>query len=225
MGWKRTFANRVPRGLLERVHAAYWARHKTDYLRTQAAPSLELPDPDKDRRDFYRHLYDYFVHEPVTFMEFGVFEGDSLIEWTRLLRNPETRILGFDTFEGLPEAWKSWRPGHLSTHGRMPAIDDDRANLFPGLFQETLNDALAHVQPENQLILHIDSDLHSAALYVLSRMDSRIKTGDLVIFDQWGREHEYRAFQDYTNAYRRTFEMVAALNADYTKVAFRAADG
>lgn len=225
MGWKRALASRVPHDLLDSFHAAYWARHKTDYLRAHAGPSLDLIDPDNDRRDFYRHLCDNFVHEPVTFMEFGVFEGESLIEWAHLLCNPETRILGFDTFEGLPEAWKHWQPGHLSTQGRLPTIGDDRAMLFAGLFQETLNDALAHTQAENQLILHIDSDLHSAALYVLSRMDSRLKTGDLVIFDQWGREHEYRAFQDYINAFRRNLEMVAALNADYAKVAFRVADG
>ena len=221
MGWRRKLANNVPSGLLDRFHAAYWTRHKTDYLRAHNEPSLELTGTDQSRSNFYRHLYDHFVHEPVTFMEFGVFKGESLTAWTRLLQNHQTRILGFDTFEGLPEAWKNWQSGHLSTNGQVPEVDDDRVMLFQGMFQQTLKNTLYLIQPDIQLVIHIDSDLHSSALYVLSQIDSRLKTGDLIIFDQWGREHEYRAFQDYTNSHQRNLEMIAALNSNYTKVAFR----
>lgn len=225
MGWKRRLANRVPFGLLALAHAAYWARHKTAYVRQQGVPPLGLTGAEHGRLDFYRHVADQFVREPVTFMEFGVFQGESLHAWTDLLQAPESRLYGFDTFEGLPESWKHWKAGHLSTDGALPAIADDRAVLWKGLFQETLDDALTSAPLDRQLILHIDSDLHSAALYVLSRMNDHLKSGDVIMFDQWGREHEYRAFQDFTTAYRRELKMLATPNDDYTKVAFHVLDG
>jgi O-methyltransferase len=53
-------------------------------------------------------------------------------------------------------------------------------------------------------VLHIDSDLHSSAIYVLTRMDHLIRPGTIIIFDEFASAlHEFRALDDYCRAYRR----------------------
>ena len=46
-------------------------------------------------------------HAPL-YLEFGVFEGETMRWWSQHLDTPGARFVGFDSFEGLPEAW---RPG------------------------------------------------------------------------------------------------------------------
>jgi hypothetical protein len=41
----------------------------------------------------------------VLHMEFGVWQGDATRYWSKLLRNPKSKLHGFDSFEGLPESW------------------------------------------------------------------------------------------------------------------------
>ena len=43
------------------------------------------------------------------YLEFGVFEGRSMRWWSRNLSEPGAKLVGFDSFEGLPE---DWRPGN-----------------------------------------------------------------------------------------------------------------
>src|SRR5262245_52251571 len=38
----------------------------------------------------------------VLYLEFGVFQGASMREWSKRLVNPASLLDGFDTFEGLP---------------------------------------------------------------------------------------------------------------------------
>src|SRR5262249_14727846 len=75
----------------------------------------------------------------VLYMEFGVYRGDSMRYWSKLLRNPKSKLHGFDSFEGLPESWLPQRPkGHFSLYGQVPQIDDPRVQFFRGWFEETL---------------------------------------------------------------------------------------
>lgn len=161
-------------------------------------------------------LYEYIEKAilggaPVDYLEFGVAGGDSLRCWLELNSHPESRFWGFDSFEGLPDDWSPSRPkGTFTQRGRPPKLHDPRVRFEIGLFQDTLPRFLHAFHPQRQVIIHNDSDLYSATLYTLTKLDSSVSDGTIIIFDEfWDAAHEFRAFMDYVAAYRRTFSVIA----------------
>ncbi len=142
---------------------------------------------------------------PVLFLEFGVWKGTSIRRWAGLEVHPGSRFVGFDSFVGLPEDWRQRSAGHFSTGGVLPVLDDARVSFVPGWFHETLHGWLAGRSwtHEQQVLVHIDSDLHSSALYVLTRLHD-VFPRYFVLFDDYGAG-EARAVRDYVRAYGATF--------------------
>jgi hypothetical protein len=138
------------------------------------------------------------------YLEFGVFEGRSMRWWASHLKTPDARLVGFDSFEGLPE---DWRPGlgigHFAT-GQPPAIDDSRVSFEVGWFDDTL--PRFSIPEHDQLILNIDCDLYSSALSVLHWATPHLRAGTLVYFDEYpDRDHEMRALAEYRRHSRWAF--------------------
>lgn len=85
------------------------------------------------------------------YVEFGVYEGSSMIEWARRVQNPQARFVGFDSFEGLPERWSdSAPPGYFSTDGKVPQTDDLRVSFVKGWFDQTVP---GFVAPKHDLLI------------------------------------------------------------------------
>ena len=165
------------------------------------------------REDLYFHVNQAFFNGgrvAMDFLEFGVFQGASLKTWSTLNHNPETRYWGFDSFEGLPEDWHAGKEkGTFSTFGKAPSIDDSRVQLVVGWFQDTLPSFLASYKPRHRLVVHNDSDLYSSTLYCLTIMNSVLRSGTIVIFDDfYDSLHQYRALTDYCSAYLRSFKVI-----------------
>jgi hypothetical protein len=163
---------------------------------------------------------------PIDFLEFGVFEGESLFKWAELNTDASSRFFGFDSFHGLDEdfanEWFVYRKGHFTTGGRVPKTSDHRVTLVPGLFQESLRPFLSEYRPQRQLVINIDCDLHSATLYVLTTLDHVLNDGAVVIFDEFSNPlHEFQAFHQYAAAYRKGYEVLAASGEYYSNVAVR----
>jgi hypothetical protein len=175
-------------------------------------------------------MYDFINSEiignrPMVYLEFGVFKGASIKYFAEIHKNKESRFVGFDTFEGLPEDWTDFsRPlssKTFSTEGKPPVTDDGRISFVKGLFQETLPSFLKKYSPSEQLVIHNDSDLYSATMYVLSRANDIIVPGTIIIFDEfYSALHEFRAFEDYCSSYMRKYEVIAAQEG-HGKVAVR----
>ena len=178
----------------------------------------------------FEHLHDFyrFVHGKVCggtaidFLEFGVYKGDSIRFWSQMNRDPHSRFIGFDSFEGLPENWTGKVPkGAFYVGGAVPQIDDERVSFVKGWFQNVLPGFLNGFIPRSRLVVHNDSDLYSSTLFTLASLNTFLVPGTVIIFDEYSAAtHEFRAFADYRSAFWRSATPVA-MTSDYaTQVAF-----
>ncbi len=159
------------------------------------------------RKELYKYLSDDIIHDTaIDYLEFGVHRGASLRDWIELNRNPDSRFIGFDSFEGLPEKWNpKMDKGRFDVGGAIPQIDDNRVNFVKGWFQHTLPGFLAEFSPRSRLVINNDSDLHSSTIYTLSQLNNILAPGTIIIFDEFNSPlHEFRAFNDYLSAFMRT---------------------
>jgi O-methyltransferase len=164
------------------------------------------------RNDMYAYIQTELLKGSIDYIEFGVGDGESLQKWCNLNRHPNSRFYGFDTFKGLPEHWNtSWPKGAFDQGGSPPDIKDSRVKFEIGLFQDRLPKFLDSYHLANRLIIHNDADLYSSTLYTLTMMNRFISADTIVIFDEfWDALNEYRALSDYSEAYGKKFELIAA---------------
>jgi len=173
------------------------------------------------RRDLHSYVNE-LLGGPVDYLEFGVYQGESIKMWTELNRHDTSRFIGFDSFEGLPEAWgRSMRVGDFDVHGEVPHINDPRLSFVAGWFNDTLVPFLTTFEPRSPLVVHNDSDLYSSTLYLLTKLDPILVKGSVLIFDEfYSSLHEFRAFQDYISAYRRQLHPIGRVRDVHGRVAF-----
>jgi len=146
--------------------------------------------------DLYAAIASKIEDEVVLYLEFGVWQGASLRVWSRLLRNPLSSLHGFDSFEGLPEAWHLLPRGSFGVKGVLPQFDDPRIVLHKGWFHETLP---RFVLPKHErLVLNLDADLYSSTRCVLDMLREEICPGTIILFDEFhDRLHELKAFSEF----------------------------
>jgi len=190
------------------MRAAYAARFYHWSKANAAAPVFD------SRYDLYQHVINaHGLGGTIDFLEFGVYHGESLHWWAEHNTDPASRLYGFDTFTGLPDAWVGLPPGTFTTEGKLPVFEDPRVALEVGLFQDTLGDFLARHPLDRRTVIHLDADLYSSTLYVLTALGARLKAGDVILFDElgsaYGVTHEFRALGDFESAYRFHYRVLA----------------
>lgn len=179
--------------------------------------------------DFYTFKFDYnkrfklyeFVSkseklDDVIYLEFGVAGGSSFRWWVKEITNPNSVFHGFDTFTGLPEDWGPYKKGDMSTKNSIPDIADSRVIFHQGLFQNTFPLVLPTLDFNRRLVLHLDADLYSSTLFVLTTIAPKLKKGDIVIFDEFNvPAHEFQALNDFQRSYYINFVPIASVNNFY----------
>jgi hypothetical protein len=161
----------------------------------------------RDRYDLYSALAQKIEQEVVLYLEFGVWQGASLRSWSNLLRNPLSALHGFDSFEGLPEAWDRFPKGTFAVKGGLPQFDDPRVLLHQGWFHETLPDFV--LPAHERLLLNLDADLYSSTRYVLETLREAICPGTIILFDEFhDRQHEVKAFSEFMETHRMKFRLL-----------------
>jgi hypothetical protein len=133
-------------------------------------------------------------------IECGVADGASL---RHLARDSVRRFHGFDSFEGLPEAWAGTfeQKGKFGRGGALPEVPGNVV-LHKGWFEQTLPAFLAAHPDDSVAFLHVDCDIYSSTGTVLRLLAPRLKPGAVLVFDEyfnypnWQR-HEWRAFQEF----------------------------
>ena len=124
----------------------------------------------------------------------------------------------------MPEKWGAtiYDKGFFSTEGIPPIIADERVSFVKGWFQQTLPLFLKDFSSTKQIIIHCDADLYSSTLYVLCKLDPIIKTGTIVIFDEFSSiMDEFRALDDFSQGFNRSYEVIGAAGKFYEHVALR----
>jgi len=182
-------------------------------------------NPSRDHSNRYK-LYEYIVksesldRDPISYLEFGVSQGHSFRWWAAANNNPDSRFFGFDTFEGLPEDWGTYNKGEMSAS--IPDLDDSRCLFIKGLFQDTLFDFLRqNPLHEKRKIIHLDADLFSATIFVLTTLARDLKDGDILLFDEFNvPNHEWMAYQIFMDSFYIKTEILGAVN-NYYQVGFK----
>jgi len=180
--------------------------------------------------DFYTYRFNYSKRENlyehiitsqgldtnIDYFEFGVAKGLSFRWWINRIKNKQASFYGFDTFTGLPENWGPFRKGEMNNNNEPPKIDDSRHQFFQGLFQQTLPPFLKDYIPGNRKVIHMDADLYSATLYVLTSISPFLRPGDIIFFDEFNVPmHEFKAFKDWSSSYYINYKVLGAINNFY----------
>lgn len=158
---------------------------------------------------------------PIQYLEFGVANAQSFKWWLEANKHVDSRFFGFDTFEGLPENWGFYKKGDMTSEA--PVAIDPRAEFVKGLFQDTLF-TFFRTHPMNtgmKKVIHMDADLFSSTLFVLTTIAQYLNNGDIIMFDEFNvPNHEFYAFKCFSDSYYIKTELIGAVNNFY-QVAFR----
>jgi hypothetical protein len=137
------------------------------------------------------------------FLEFGVFSGGTIRHIAKRVHGKT--IHGFDSFEGLPEAWAGYNlAGHaFSLKGRMPRVPSN-VLLHKGWFSNTIP-AWCETVSGPVAFLHIDCDIYSSTVDIFNGLADRFQEGTFILFDEYfnypgWQQHEYKAWQEFVKA-------------------------
>lgn len=149
------------------------------------------------------------------YLEFGVWKGDSISYACDNL--PFWDIVGFDSFEGLPEKWNRndddrYKPGYFSLDGNIPSLNP-RIRLIKGWFEETIPIWLENNKIKQVDLLHVDCDIYSSTKTVLNSLIPYIKSGTTIVFDEFllydnFENHEIKAFYEFIIKTELDFEIL-----------------
>ena len=143
-------------------------------------------------------------------LEFGVATGTTL----RIIADAvaaDRTVVGFDTFTGLPEMWRSGFPAGEFSQQALPEVPN--AQLIAGLFEDELPRFLAR-NDDPIAFMHVDCDLYSSTRTVLDLTGDRLAPDAVILFDEFfnfpgWKQHEYRAWTEFLERTGRTFEYLA----------------
>jgi hypothetical protein len=146
------------------------------------------------------------------YLEFGVFTGGTI----RFIapRIGSRVIHGFDSFEGLPEAWSGFSLGRraFDVGGRLPRVPAN-VRLHRGWFDDTLPQWVT-ANPGPVAFIHIDCDLYSSTQTILTLLADRCVAGTIILVDEYfnypnWEVHEYKAFQEFVTKYAVKYRYLA----------------
>lgn len=134
-------------------------------------------------------------------------------------RIPAT-VHGFDSFEGLPEAWFGNVGKHsFSAHGKLPTVREN-VELHAGWFDQTLPH-FAATHEGLVAFMHIDCDIYCSTKVVFDILGDRIVPGTVIQFDEYfnypgWQNHEYKAFQEFLHQRQLKYEYLGYCQSGFS---------
>lgn len=218
---------------LERLQAemrAWERRQRRDLLtftdRHAAETSAQFVQREMDRATPYFNKSDTLAAAlkaaPAEglYLEFGVHTGGTLRQIAEFA--PADTVFGFDSFEGLPEDWRSAFTAGTFAVDAPPVVPG--AELVIGWFDQTLPGFLEE-HPGPAAFVHLDADLYSSTVTVLEALEDRLRPGTVLLFDEYfnfpgWEEHEHRAWVEFVERTQLTFEYLG-FTADDEQLSLR----
>lgn len=146
--------------------------------------------------------------------EFGVGAGSSV---NFIASQTSATIHGFDSWEGLPEDWRTgFEKGTFAMDG-LPKVRPN-VKLHKGWFNESLP-VWAKEHPGPIAFIHFDADLYSSTKTVFDIIGDRIVPGTILQFDEYfnypgWQDGEFKAFKEFVEARNVKFEYIGYTNKD-----------
>jgi O-methyltransferase len=164
------------------------------------------------------------------YMEFGVLNGECMIDAYRQFRGLFSHFLGFDSFEGLPDlsaedivSAELMPIFHQGNYASMQyeyvkkvilnscRMEAEELTLVKGLFSKSLPEFQKEELKQYgiPLVIYIDCDLYSSTVDVLHFIDDLIVTGTWIIFDDYwcyrGSPYhgEQKAIREWMDGHKR----------------------
>ncbi len=140
------------------------------------------------------------------YLEFGVGQGSSINYISNSIKKD---IHGFDSFEGLPEAWNHLPEKAFSSDGVPPTLNSN-VIIHKGYFEETLP-LFYNDYKDTISFLHIDCDLYKSTKIIFSYLKEMIVSGTIILFDEMisydgFEDHEFKAFKEFIIETDKDFE-------------------
>lgn len=164
------------------------------------------------------HVHDYVInklaHQKGIFLEFGVFEGESINRFSSAL--PDIKFIGFDSFEGLQEDWSGspMAKGHFSIGGILPKVNNN-VSLNKGWINKTLPNFLNNNSMDDLLCVNIDVDTYETTVEIfeiirpyLPKRKIYFLFDELVAYPNW-QNGEFKALQESTHKFNLNYEFIA----------------
>ena len=150
---------------------------------------------------------------PVTYLEFGVAHGDSILYFSEKFKHEASSFFGFDSFLGLPEAWLHLPKFHFDRHGQPPQSSDTRVHFIKGWFQNTVPPFLSAWQRSpGPVFVHYDADLYGSTLFAMTMLWPRVQEY-YFLTDDFMQDDAIALF-DFASAYPIEIEFLAQAGAD-----------
>lgn len=169
----------------------------------------QLPfGPLVDRAAIFQWIREFLFKMSIdgSYLEFGVFNGESMKQAYAILRDQVRGYVGFDSFEGLPkgagidEVGVKFMPQFVEGNYRSTGLDFTRANilstgvspellrLIPGFFDRSLtpslqSEILKHYGKAS--VIHLDVDLYASTMEALEFSRELMQTGTWLLCDDY----------------------------------------
>lgn len=194
----KVLASKIPVFFIQRLEP--YALLNSSFSDLKSVPTY------KARSDVWDRALSLLGLGPLVYVEFGVYQGESITYFVDKNKNPDSVFFGLDSFEGLPNSWAGNPKGFFSTLGNTPEINDSRVQFISGWFVDSwvrINLEDLHIK---NLMVHYDADLYSSTLFALSKINDLGKEY-YAIFDEFTGE-EARALSDYLSAFDANVEFI-----------------
>lgn len=147
-------------------------------------------------------LYKLIIDLPGDIVECGVFRGQGLLFWAKLIQifNPlsQRKVIGFDTFAGVPDSVKdksdrdssvSFRdyasvPEQIMAIARAQNLEN-RIEIVAGDATKTISNFVAERRGFRVALLNLDFDVYEPTKQALQSLYDKVVPGGVICFDEY----------------------------------------